>query len=76
MNCFYHPKKSAVGICKHCQRGLCIDCAALNERFPQTIDAQSNPPSRRGPRRIVQPRPGQRPPLFVLGFFVGHLASF
>lgn len=29
MNCFYHPKKSAVGICKHCQRGLCADCAAL-----------------------------------------------
>jgi hypothetical protein len=29
MNCFYHPTKPAVGICKYCQRGLCTDCAAL-----------------------------------------------
>jgi predicted Fe-S protein YdhL (DUF1289 family) len=29
MNCFYHPDKPAVGLCKHCQRGLCSDCAAL-----------------------------------------------
>jgi len=29
MNCFYHPERPAVGICKHCQRGLCTDCAAL-----------------------------------------------
>ena len=29
MNCFYHPEKPAVGICKYCQRGLCSDCAAL-----------------------------------------------
>ena len=29
MNCFYHPEKPAVGTCKHCQRGLCSDCAAL-----------------------------------------------
>jgi len=28
MNCYYHPNQSAVGICKHCQRGLCIDCIA------------------------------------------------
>ena len=28
MNCFYHPDKPAVGLCKHCQRGLCIACAA------------------------------------------------
>lgn len=28
MNCYYHPDQSAVGICKHCQRGLCIACAA------------------------------------------------
>jgi len=28
MNCYYHPNQSAVGICKHCQRGLCIACAA------------------------------------------------
>ena len=27
MVCFYHPDKPAVGICKHCQRGLCVDCA-------------------------------------------------
>jgi hypothetical protein len=29
MVCFNHPDKPAVGLCKHCQRGLCIDCAAL-----------------------------------------------
>ncbi len=29
MNCYYHPDQSAVGVCKHCQRGLCSDCAAL-----------------------------------------------
>jgi sulfite exporter TauE/SafE len=26
MNCYYHPNQPAVGICKHCQRGLCTDC--------------------------------------------------
>src|SRR5512134_110435 len=29
MICFYHPDKPAVGLCKHCQRGLCSDCATL-----------------------------------------------
>ncbi len=29
MNCYYHPDKPAIGLCKHCQRGLCSDCAAL-----------------------------------------------
>jgi|SRR5258706_7195508 len=29
MNCFYHPDKPALGICKHCQRGLCTDCVAV-----------------------------------------------
>jgi hypothetical protein len=28
MNCYYHPNQPAVGICKHCQRGLCTDCIA------------------------------------------------
>ena len=28
MNCFYHPATPAVGLCKHCQRGLCPQCAA------------------------------------------------
>ena len=28
MNCYYHPNQPAVGLCKHCQRGLCIACAA------------------------------------------------
>ena len=31
MNCFYHPDKPAVGLCKHCQRGLCTDCAKVVE---------------------------------------------
>jgi len=29
MNCFYHPEKPAIGLCKYCQRGLCTDCAAI-----------------------------------------------
>ena len=28
MNCYYHPDTLALGLCKHCQRGLCHDCAA------------------------------------------------
>ena len=31
MNCYYHPDKSAIGLCKHCQRGLCSDCSTLVE---------------------------------------------
>lgn len=29
MICHYHPDRQAVELCKHCQRGLCSDCAAL-----------------------------------------------
>jgi sulfite exporter TauE/SafE len=29
MNCYYHPTRVAVGVCKSCQRGLCMDCAAV-----------------------------------------------
>jgi len=28
MKCFYHPTADAVGSCKHCSRGLCVECAA------------------------------------------------
>ena len=28
MKCFYHPNVDAVGLCKHCQRGLCSACGA------------------------------------------------
>lgn len=28
MNCYYHPEKSAIALCKYCQRGLCSECAA------------------------------------------------
>ena len=28
MKCFYHPSADAVGLCKHCQRGLCPVCGA------------------------------------------------
>ncbi len=27
MNCFLHSSVPAIGICKHCQKGLCRDCA-------------------------------------------------
>jgi len=26
MNCFYHPDKPAIGVCKSCSKGLCQDC--------------------------------------------------
>lgn len=29
MNCYYHPDIPAIGLCKHCQRGLCTECAAI-----------------------------------------------
>lgn len=29
MNCFYHQDKPAIGLCKYCQRGLCVECAAV-----------------------------------------------
>lgn len=27
MNCFYHSNRAAIGICKHCHKGLCSECA-------------------------------------------------
>lgn len=27
MNCFYHPEKEGVGVCKTCGRAICADCA-------------------------------------------------
>lgn len=27
MNCYYHSKETAVGSCKSCCKGLCIECA-------------------------------------------------
>ena len=26
MNCFNHPETKAVGLCKHCNKGLCPEC--------------------------------------------------
>jgi len=28
MNCYYHPDRPSVGLCKYCQRGLCLECGA------------------------------------------------
>jgi len=28
MNCFNHPSIPAIGMCKHCNKGLCADCAS------------------------------------------------
>ncbi|HPS01080.1 MAG TPA: hypothetical protein PLA90_06010 [Candidatus Sumerlaeota bacterium] len=28
MNCYNHPDVAAIGICKHCNKGLCTDCAS------------------------------------------------
>ncbi len=29
MNCYYHPDKTALGLCKYCQRALCAEDATL-----------------------------------------------
>lgn len=29
MVCYFHRDRPALGTCKHCQRGLCVECAAL-----------------------------------------------
>lgn len=26
MNCYNHNDKAAIGICKHCNKGICMDC--------------------------------------------------
>ena len=31
MNCYTHAEAAAVGICKHCLRGVCADCATMVE---------------------------------------------
>ena len=31
MRCYYHPDRHALGICNHCQRGLCSECLTLVE---------------------------------------------
>jgi len=48
MKCFYHPQADAVGLCKHCQRGLCSLCAserdgglACRERHESQVDQVS-----------------------------------
>jgi hypothetical protein len=31
MVCYYHPERAAQGVCKHCGRGLCEQCATVVE---------------------------------------------
>jgi sulfite exporter TauE/SafE len=31
MVCYYHFDQPAIGVCKHCHRGLCHECATLIE---------------------------------------------
>jgi sulfite exporter TauE/SafE len=31
MQCFYHPDRPALGVCTHCQRGICPECLSLVE---------------------------------------------
>ena len=38
MNCFYHPERPAVGICKQCRRGLCSSCASIADDALACID--------------------------------------
>ena len=38
MVCYYHPERAAVGVCKHCGRGLCTECAALVDDTLACID--------------------------------------
>ena len=48
MKCYYHPETDAVGLCKHCQRGLCSACAserdgglACRDRHEKEVDQVS-----------------------------------
>ena len=48
MKCFYHPNVDAVGLCKHCQRGLCPACGverdgglACRDRHEKEVDQVS-----------------------------------
>jgi hypothetical protein len=48
MKCFYHPDAHALGLCKHCQRGLCAACAserdgglACRDRHESQVDQVS-----------------------------------
>ena len=29
MKCYNHPNHDAVGVCKSCQKGICLDCSTL-----------------------------------------------
>ena len=29
MKCYNHPEKDSVGVCKSCQKGICMDCSTL-----------------------------------------------
>ncbi len=31
MHCYFHADRPAVGLCKHCQRALCTECAVVLE---------------------------------------------
>lgn len=33
MKCWHHPAEDAVGVCRHCGRGLCPECAVELERW-------------------------------------------
>jgi sulfite exporter TauE/SafE len=53
MVCFYHPTRSAVGLCSHCKRGLCMECAtttsdvlACRDRHEHLVEAASRVMSR------------------------------
>ena len=48
MKCFYHPDADALGLCKHCQRGLCSACTserdeglACRDRHESQVDQVS-----------------------------------
>jgi len=32
MKCFYHPTSDAIGICKFCGKGVCVECAVEVDR--------------------------------------------
>ena len=29
MKCYNHPEKDSVGVCKSCQKGICMECSTL-----------------------------------------------
>ena len=85
MRCFNHPDKDAVGICKHCNKGLCPDCLsdlghglACRDSHERDVENINTLISRNSQIQRMTPKTWYVIPAFfaVIGFiFVGFALS-